>query len=102
MSAFARGRKSRDDHVRLKTPNVPDDVRKDRVVSPNRQSLSRIFRIAEIDRPGEELLAAVDAPRVEQLLRAQNAEQITLFVANEILSAVPSGHRQVRRAIEAL
>src|SRR5207247_19896 len=74
VSAFACGWKSCDDDVRLKTADVPHDVRQDRVVSPDSQRLGRVLGETEVDRPGEELFAHVDAPRVQPLLRAQDAE----------------------------
>ena len=52
---------------------------------------------SEIDRPGEELLRAVDTPRSQQLLRANQTQQIALFAAQQVLSAFTAGRRQIGR-----
>ncbi len=62
-------------------------------MSPDLQRLGRILRISEIDRAREELFAAVDAARSEKLLRAEDAEELAFFVADEVLSAVAARHR---------
>jgi len=102
VAAFAGRREARDDHVGLKAADVPDDVGQDGVVSPDLQRLVRTLREAEIERAREELFAAVDAARVEQLLRAEDAEELAFFVADEVLSAVAARHRQVGGAQQAL
>ncbi len=58
--------------------------------------------VAEIDRPGEELLGAVDPAGGEELLRADHAEEIALFVADEVLPAVASGEREITGAHQLL
>ncbi len=61
-----------------------------RIVSSSqmRERLLGRLRVAEVDRAGEELLAAVDAPRREQLMRADDAERFPLLGADEVLAAV--------------
>ena len=46
---------TRDDYVRTKSTNDPDDVGEDFVTIPNPQRLFRVFRKSEIDRTREEL-----------------------------------------------
>src|SRR5262249_35585067 len=92
MPALAGRREARHDDIRLKSADVPDDVGEDRVVSPDLQRLGRILREAEVDGPREELLAAVDAPGIEELLRPEDAEELGFFVADEVLSAVAARH----------
>ena len=65
-----------------------------------RQRLLGTLRVAEVDGAREELLAAVDAPRGQQLLRADDAEQLALLVAEEVLSAVAARHREIAGAHE--
>jgi hypothetical protein len=55
----------------------------------------------EVQRPREELAAAVDAPRGQQLLRADQAELLAELRAEHVLPAVPARQRQVRRAVPA-
>ena len=102
VAAFAGRREARDDHVRLEPADGPDDVREDRVVSPDRQRLLGVLREAEVDGAREELLRAVDAPRGEQLLRADDAEELALLVADQVLSAVAAREREVAGAIQPL
>src|SRR5712691_4008 len=71
-------------------------------MSPDPQRFGRVFREAEIDRASEELFAAIDAARVQQLLRAQDAEELALLVADQILSPIPSGHREIGGSVQTL
>src|SRR5262249_24796502 len=73
----------------------------DEVVIPDGQRLFGVFRIAEVDGAREVLFAAVDAPRGEQLLRADHAEELALLVADEVLPTVAARHGQVAGAEEA-
>ncbi len=102
VAALACGRKAGDDDVGLEAADVPDHVGEDRVVAPDRQRLLRVLGVAEVDGAGEGLLAAVDAPRRQELLRADHAEELALLVADQVLAAVAARHREVRRAQEAL
>ena len=98
VSAFAGRRKTRDDHVGLEAADVPHHVGQDRVVSPDLQRLGWTFRKSEVDCAREELFAAVDATRVEKLLRAEDAEELAFFIADEVLSAIAARHRKIRGA----
>src|SRR5207253_10078745 len=100
VSAFAGRREARDENVRLKTADVPDDVGEDRVVSPYLERFFRRLRVAEVESAREVLFAAVDASRCEQLLRANHTEQFALLVSEQVLSAVAARHREVSGAIE--
>src|SRR5581483_7576476 len=53
-------------------------------------------REAEVVGACEVLMAAVDAPRGEELLGTDHAELGTELVADEILSAVAAGEREIR------
>src|ERR1700693_4440610 len=98
VAAFARRREARDADVGMQAGEVPPHIGQDGVVAPNGERFLRRLRVAEVDGPCEVLLASVDAPRGEKLLRAEDAEQLALFVADEVLSAVAARHRQVAGA----
>ena len=53
---------------------------------------------AEIDGAREELLGAVDLARVQQFLRADDAELRALFRADQVLAALAARQRKVRGA----
>ena len=53
------------------------------------------LRVAEVAHAGEALAGAVDAAGREQLLGADDVEQLVLLDADEILAAAAAGHRQV-------
>ena len=72
------------------------------IVIPDGQRLLRTFGKSEVEGAREELFAAVGAPRGQQLLRADDAEQLAFLVAEEVLSAVAARHRQVAGAIQPL
>ena len=71
-------------------------------MSPDGQRFLRRLRVSEVDRAREVLLPAVYAARGQQLLRAQHAEKLSFFIADEILSAVAAGHGQISGAQEPL
>jgi hypothetical protein len=93
----ARSGETRDDDVGLKFAKNPDHVGEDLFLIPNPECLVGGFRKTEILRAREELMAAVDPPRREQLLRADHTEKIADFRADEILPAVAPRHRKVAR-----
>src|SRR5205085_3487404 len=78
VAALAGRREAGDEHVGLEDANVPDDVGEHRVVAPDGQRLLRVLRIAEVDGAREGLLASVDAPRRQELLREDDAEELAL------------------------
>ena len=53
---------------------------------------------SEIDGAGEELLGAIDLPRGQQFLRADDAELRTLFGADQVLAAFAARQREIRGA----
>ena len=55
-------------------------------------------RESEIDGAGEELLGAVDLPRGQQFLRADDAELRALFGADQVLAAFAARQRKICRA----
>ena len=84
-----------DDDVRPECPNDAHDVAEDRVLRPVPERLCGRLREAEVICAREELSCAIDAPRGEQLLSANDAECFTKFVADGVLSAVAARERQV-------
>ena len=54
-------------------------------VSRHGQRFLRTFGESEVEGAGEELFAAIGAPRGQQLLRADHAEQFAFLVAEEVL-----------------
>ena len=59
---------------------------------------SAVLRESEVDGAREELLGAVDAPRGQQFLRADQPEQIALFGTDQVLAAFAAGQRKIARA----
>ena len=102
VSPFAGRREARDDDVGLKLANDPDDVCERKIVSPDLQRFIGTLRVAEVDGAREELFAPVDAPRGQQLLCADDAEELALFIAEKILAAVAPRHGKIRSAHEAI
>jgi hypothetical protein len=90
-------REAGDHHVRLELPEDPDDIGQHLVVVPEAQRLLGRLGEAEIDGAGEELPPAVDAPRRQQLLRADEAQKIADLGTDQVLSAVAARHREVTR-----
>ncbi len=89
---------ARDDHVGPEAADGEHDVGQHLVVAPDAQRLVGALRVAEVARAREELLGAVDAARREQLLRADEPEQLVLLGPDEVLPAVAARHREVARA----
>src|SRR5439155_11578102 len=63
------------------------------------QRLGWVLREAEIDRPREELPSAVESPRREQFLRADDAELFAELRPQDILPAVAARDGEIRRSI---
>ena len=89
-------RKARDHDIRAERPYHPHNIGEHLLVVPLREGLPVILRIAEVARAAEELAAPVDRPRGQELLGADDAEQIAKLGADHVLAAVPAGERQVR------
>ena len=97
VSVARRPAEHRDDDLRPEGAHHRHDVAQDRVLRPVRVRLLGRLREAEVVRAREELPPAVDAPRREQLLGADHAEQRPELVADQVLSAVAARERQIRR-----
>ena len=93
--------KARHDHVRTKLPDDPHDVAQHLPPIPEPQCLLGRFGIAEVDRAGEELDAAVELARLEQFLGAGHAELGVELGADLVLPAVAPRQRKVAGAVAA-
>ena len=99
MRAAGFQRKTRDEHVGTKSADDAHDVGEDVVAIPEGERFLVAFRETEIVGAGEKLHAAVDAPRGEQFLGADDPERGAEFGADEVLPAVAAGEREVAGAI---
>jgi len=90
--------KSQDDDVGTEAADHPDNVAEDLIVTPLLETFLGCFGESEIDGARKELLRAVDAPRREQLLGANDAELVALFGADQVLSALASREREITGA----
>jgi hypothetical protein len=98
VRAARLGRKLRDDDVRPKRSHHAHDVAQHLPMVPDSQRLLVAFGEPEIDRPGEKLLATVQSPSGQQLLRADHSELLVELGAEQVLPAVAPRDRQVGRA----
>jgi len=89
------GGEARHDDVGAEAADHPHDVGQDALAPPDLERLVGALRVAEVDRPREELLGAVEAPRAQQLVRADDAEQFAGLRPDEVLAAVAAGQREV-------
>ena len=83
--------------MRPERANHRHHVRQDRILRPVLERLVERLRESEIERAREVLVAAVDAPRGEQLLGANHPEHRAELVADQILPAVAAREREIRR-----
>src|SRR5690606_17435909 len=65
---------------------------------PQRRGFLPRLREAVVERAREELLAAVERPRLQQLLGADDAERVEELGADEVLSTLAAVERQVGHA----
>ena len=93
-----RAAEAEEDHVRAVAADHPHHVAENAVVAPFLQGLLGGAREAEIDGAREELLGAVDLPRRQQFLRADDAELRALLAADQVLAAFAARQRKVGRA----
>jgi hypothetical protein len=89
------GRKAGDDHVGAEAADHRHHVGQHRRLPPDPQRLLGALREAEVAGPGEELLAPVDAPRRQELLRPDQAQGRPLLCADQVLSAVAARDREI-------
>ena len=101
MRNSGHGRKSRDQHIRTKYSDDAHDVRKHLLMIPFGERLPVILGIAKVPRAAEELLAAINAPRRQQFLRANHSQLIAELRPEQILPAVPARERNICRAIKS-
>ena len=94
------GTEPRYEYIRSETPDDPHDISKNLVVIPNAQRFVGCLRESEIDRPCEELLAVVDASRIEQFFCSNNPKALAEFGSQQILTAVPTCNREVSAVVE--
>ena len=94
------GTEPRNQYIRSKIPDDPHDVSKNSVATPDAQRFVSRLRKSEIDRPREELLAVVDASRIEQFLCSNNAKALAQFGSEQILAAVPTCNREITAVVE--
>jgi hypothetical protein len=90
-----RSRKAEHDYVRAETANIPDDVAEHLFARPLGERLRGGFRESEVDGAGEELFRTIDPTGGKKFLSANDSELVALFAADEILSALAAGERQV-------
>src|SRR5947207_7738467 len=100
MRLLILGAEARYDHVRSEIPDDPHDVSKNFVVIPDAQRFVSRLRKSEIDRPREELLAVIDASRIEQFLCSNNAKALAQFGSEQILAAVPTCNREITAGVK--
>jgi len=79
LAAAGTGRRQRGHHVRADCANQADEVARDLVLAPFLEGLIDAEGVAEIDRPGEVLLGAVEAMNRGELLGAEHAERLEDF-----------------------
>jgi hypothetical protein len=91
----------RDDHVRAELTDHAHDVAEDGRPVPDVQRLLGALRVPEVLRAREVLPPAVQPARGEQLLRARHAERLAELGAEQVLSAVAAGEREIGRPVSA-
>ncbi len=96
MAVARRTREDRHDHVRAERSYHGDDIAQNRVVRPVLKALFRALGESEVVGASEILVRAIESPRREQLLGADDAERLSEIVADEILAAVAARQREIR------
>ena len=89
---------AQDDDVGTEAPDHPDHIAQNFFAAPFLETFLGRFGESEIDGAGEELFRAVDTPGREQLLGANDAELVALFGADEVLTALAAGQREIAGA----
>src|SRR4026208_1117922 len=89
------GTETRHYHIRPKFPDDPHDVSKNFVVIPDVQRLISRLREPEVVRSREELLRVVDASRIEQFLRSNDAEALAQFGSQYILTPIATRNAKI-------
>src|SRR5262245_36925469 len=102
VTAFAGGRKPRNDHIGLELPDHPNHIAQDLFLVPFCECLLRALRVTEVERTSEELLSSIHPSRGQELLRPDQSQFNSLFVPYQVLSSVAPRHRQVTGADHAV
>ena len=84
-------RESRDHDVGSERPDDLDDIGEHLLPVPDAQGFAGALREAEVDRPGEELPAAVEPPRGQQFLGPDHPELFKELGTDHVLPAVATG-----------
>ena len=92
------GIKSIDDQVWLEIPDHANHVVQHLLLLPDLQGLIRVLGIAEVIGPGEELLSSIRLACPEQLVGADDPQQLADLGADQVLPPVSPRDREVGRA----
>src|SRR5882757_7317054 len=95
MRLLILGTEARHHYIRSEIPDDPHDVSKNFVVIPDAHRFASRFGKPEVGCSREELLRVIDASRIEQFLRSNNAEPLAQFRTDQILAAVPARNRKI-------
>ena len=99
VTVCRRPRVSGINHERSEHPDDADHVGQGLALVPLASCFGERLRKAIVKRPPEELLAAVEAPRLQQLFSPNDAEGIEKFGADEVLP--PSPRLSAKKATRA-
>ena len=94
MRQLILGTKTCHHHVWSELSDHPNHIGQNFVVIPDAHRFVSRFGKPEVGCSREELLRMVDASRIEQFLRSNNAEPLAQFRADQILAAVPARNRK--------
>jgi hypothetical protein len=87
--------KAGDDNQRTERADDADHVVEHILLGPARCRLGARLRESEINRAREELVAAIEPARLQQLLGANDAKRIEQLAADDVLTALATGQRQI-------
>ena len=91
-------RKPRMNHEWPEQPNDANHVAEDLALVPFRLGLGQRFREAVVECAREELLAAVEPPRLQQFLGANDTKRVEQLRPDDVLPALAACQRQIRDA----
>ncbi len=86
------------DHERPEQPDHANHVAEHLAFAPLRLRFRQRLREAVVERAREELLAAIEPPRLKQFLRANDAQRVEQFRTDDVLPALAARQRQIRDA----
>ena len=92
-----RAAEDRDDHLGAVPTDHAHDVLEDRIAGPVTPRLVLRLGEPEIVCAGEELGRAVQTPRREQFLGAEQAERVAQLGSDEVLPSLAAIEREIRR-----